>query len=102
MARYRLTIRVKEVRGKCPLYQVGDEILIDRFFIDADRSRDVCMHAFSAMSTLLSAFIHGSSAVDLGIGSEEGVGYLQCPDPGPPCTEGGTVLFELRREATKE
>jgi hypothetical protein len=50
------------------------------------------------MSTLLSAFSHGSSAIGLGIGEKENLGYLRCPDPGPPCTKGGTVLFELRRE----
>jgi uncharacterized repeat protein (TIGR04076 family) len=49
------------------------------------------------MLTLISAFIHGSSAKNLGIGSEDDVGYIQCPDLGPPYTKGGTVIFELRR-----
>jgi uncharacterized repeat protein (TIGR04076 family) len=53
------------------------------------------------MTTFLSAFLHGTSALELGIGSEEDVGYLQCPDPGPPYTKGGTVLFKLKRVATK-
>jgi uncharacterized repeat protein (TIGR04076 family) len=56
---------------------------------------------FSSLLTLLSAFAHGSSAIELGIGSSEDIGYLQCPDPGPPYTEGGTVIFELRRERLK-
>lgn len=98
MSRYRVILHIKEVKGYCPLYKPGDKIIIDRFFIDSKESNNICMHAFSAMLTLLSAFVHGSSAVDLGIGHEEDVGYLECPDPGPPYTEGGTVLFELRRE----
>jgi len=51
------------------------------------------------MTTLLSAFLHGTSAKELGIGVEPDLGYVQCPDPGPPCTKGGTVIFELKREA---
>jgi hypothetical protein len=50
------------------------------------------------MVALLSAFAHGYSAKELGIGSEENTGYLQCPDPGPPYTHGGTVLFEIKRD----
>jgi len=98
MAKYRVIIKVKEVRGKCPIYKVGDKVFLEWFYIVPEKSCKVCMHAFSAMLTLLSSFIHGVSAKDLGIGDKDDVGYLQCPDPGPPHTCGGTVLFELRRE----
>ena len=95
---YRVTIDVKEIRGRCPVYAISDRIILDGYYIDSRMSSNICMHAFSAMLTLLSAFAHGSSAIDLGIGEKEDLGYLQCPDPGPPYTKGGTVLFELRRE----
>ena len=65
----------------------------------SDRSVHICIHALSALSTFLPALLHGLSAKELGIGEEEDVGYLQCPDPGAPYTRGGAVLFELRREA---
>jgi uncharacterized repeat protein (TIGR04076 family) len=93
---------VKEIRGFCPVYKRGDIILINRFFFESKKSANICIHAFSSMSTLLSAFVHGVSAKDLGIGSEDDVGYLQCPDPGPPYTSGGTVVFELRRGEYRE
>lgn len=95
---YRVVLTVKEIEGNCPVYQVGDKIVLDGYYIDSRKSSNLCVHAFSAMLTLLSAFAHGSSAVDLGIGEEADTGYLKCPDPGPPHTRGGTVLFELRRE----
>jgi len=98
---YIVVLRVREIKGNCPVYQVGDRIALDGYCIDSVRSSNVCMHAFSAMLTLLSAFAHGCSAVDLGIGDEADVAYLRCPDPGPPYTKGGTVLFELRREPRK-
>jgi hypothetical protein len=48
--------------------------------------------------TLLTPFLKGVSAKSLGIGEEDDVGYVQCPDPGEPYTSGGTVVFELKRE----
>ncbi|MHA1617054.1 MAG: TIGR04076 family protein [Candidatus Njordarchaeales archaeon] len=95
---YRIRIRVKEIRGYCPIYKPGDEIVLNGYYIDTEKSAPVCMHAFLAMASLLSAFSHGASARDLGIGEEKNIGYLQCPDPGPPYTRGGTVVFELKRE----
>ncbi len=95
---YRVVLLVKEIKGNCPVYRVGDKIVLNGYYIDSKKSSNICMHAFSATLTFLSAFAHGSSAVDLGIGEEDDVGYLKCPDPGPPYTKGGTVLFELRRE----
>lgn len=101
MSGYRLTITVKEIKGKCPVYKPGDKIVIDDFCINVRESKDVCMHAFSAMITSICALAHGYSARKLGIGSEDKVGYLQCPDPGPPFTMGGTVLFQIKREVFK-
>jgi len=95
---YRVIIVVKAIKGSCPVYHIGDKIILNGYYIDSKISSNVCMHAFSAMLTLLSAFAHGASAIDLGIGEKEDLGYLECPDPGPPHTKGGTVLFELRRE----
>ena len=102
MKKYRVTATVKEMRGKCPLYALGDKIVFEGFYIKSSQSRDICIHAFSAMSTLLSALLHGASAIDLGIGSKPDVGHVQCPDPGPPHTVGGTVVFLLKRQTTQQ
>jgi len=96
--KYSIILEVKEVRGFCPLYKIGDKIVIKEFYIDSKSSKNICIHFLSAAFTLLSAFIHGLSAIELGIGNIEDVAYLQCPDPGPPYTKGGTVIFELRRK----
>ena len=95
--KYKLIFTVKEIRGKCPLYKPGDKIVIDGFYVNTKESKNVCMHAFSAMLSLVSLLSHGFSTKKLGIGLREDVGYLHCPDPGPPRTKGGTVLFEIRR-----
>ncbi|HDI32257.1 MAG TPA: TIGR04076 family protein [Thermofilum sp.] len=98
MSLYEVEIKVKEVKGYCPIYKPGDVIVLKGFYVDTERSAPICMHAFLALCPLLSAFSHGTDARALGIGSEPDKGYLQCPDPGPPHTRGGTVLFELIRK----
>jgi hypothetical protein len=52
------------------------------------------------MLSMLAALARGVSFKDLGLAVQEGnVGYVQCLDPGPPYTAGGTVIFEIKREA---
>ncbi|MEM2197423.1 MAG: TIGR04076 family protein [Sulfolobales archaeon] len=97
MVLYKVLISVVEIRGFCPVYKVGDEMLLEGFYIVSGSSANICIHALAALMSLLSAFSHGASARDLGIGSGDDEGYLQCPDPGPPYTRGGTVVFRLKR-----
>lgn len=102
MSAYCLTITVKSIQGECPLCKVGDKIVLEKFYIKTTESDNICIHALSSMLSLLYAFVHGTSAIELGIGTDEHKGYLRCPDPGPPYTKGGTVLFEIKREVVKE
>ena len=95
---YKIKIRVKEIRGYCPIYRVDDEIIIIGCHIVKIPDNGICLHSIISMATFIYALTHGVSAKELGIGKEENVGFIQCQDPGPPLTEGGTVFFELRRE----
>jgi uncharacterized repeat protein (TIGR04076 family) len=98
MPLYRVLVEVVEVRGRCAAgYKPDVRIVLEGFYIVSRESSNVCMHAFSALLSLLSAFAHGASARDLGVGSSYDEGYLQCPDPGKPYTCGGTVIFRLKR-----
>jgi len=95
---YRVKVRVKEVKGKCAIgYKPGECFTVEKYYI-RDVGRGVCIHALASMLTLLSPFLKGVSARTLGIGTEDDVGYVQCPDPGKPYTCGGTVVFELSRD----
>ncbi len=76
MTQYRVTATVKEIRGTCPLYNLGDKIVFEGFYVKPDESKTY-VYRFVAMSTLLSAFTHGTPAEDLGIGSESNIGYVQ-------------------------
>jgi uncharacterized repeat protein (TIGR04076 family) len=95
---YRVKICVKEVKGECAMgYKPGDCFTVEGFYI-SDAGKGICIHALSSMLTLLSPFLKGVSAKVLGIGEQDEIGYIQCPDTGKPYTFGGTVVFELRRE----
>ncbi|UCE16191.1 MAG: TIGR04076 family protein [Candidatus Bathyarchaeota archaeon] len=97
---YRLVVTVKEVRGRCPVFKVGDKIAIESPKIVPEKTDALCVHALGSMLSMIVALSHGISFKELGLAVEDGdVGYVQCLDPGAPHTLGGTVLFEVRREA---
>jgi len=96
---FRRTITVKEIRGNCPVYRVGDKMIIEEPKIIVKESDTICIHALASMLTMLIPLSRGISFKELGLAKEEGeIGYLQCLDPGEPYTKGGTVLFEIKRE----
>ncbi|MFQ5758214.1 MAG: TIGR04076 family protein [Candidatus Bathyarchaeia archaeon] len=98
--RYRLVITVKEIRGNCPVFSIGDRIVIETPEIVPEKTDTLCVHALGSMLSMIIALSRGVSFKELGLAREEGdVGYVQCLDPGPPYTLGGTVVFEIKREA---
>lgn len=99
--KYRLVITVKEIRGKCPVFKVEDRIVIDVPEIAPKEADALCIHALGSMLPMIVALSKGVSFKELGLAKEDGeVGYVQCLDPGPPYTPGGTVIFEIEREVT--
>lgn len=93
-----MKITVEKIEGECPVYETGDKIVLENFYIVPSKSEKICLHALSSMSTFLIPFSRNISAKTLGLGNGDDMGYIQCPDPGPPCTKGGTVLFKLERK----
>lgn len=97
---YRLIITAKEIRGNCPVFSVGDRVVIESPDIVPEKADALCIHALGSMLSVIIALSRGVSFKELGLAKEEGdLGYVQCLDPGPPYTPGGTVLFEIAREA---
>lgn len=86
-----LLIEVIKVQGECPIYQVGDQITLE----GAEINGKICIHALSALTSLMVPIRQGIPPNCFGIGSDK-EGFLQCPDPGPPLTDGGTVTFRLQ------
>ena len=94
-----LELRIREIRGNCPVYQVGDEIVIDDPRILLDRTDALCTHALSTLLHYVTILEHDWCPVKLGLTTPDDPEhtYMQCVDPGTPYTEGGTVIFECRR-----
>ncbi|MDI6690960.1 MAG: TIGR04076 family protein [Candidatus Bathyarchaeota archaeon] len=96
---YRLIITVKEIRGKCPVFKVGEKIVIESPKVVINKTDNLCVHAFGCILSMIVPLSHGISFKQLGLAKEDGEkGYIQCLDPGKPYTNGGTVLFEIKRE----
>jgi len=95
----RLVLTVKEIRGKCPVHKLGDRIVVESPEIIPTKTDALCVHALGSMLSVLVPLARGVSVKDLGLAREDGnIGYVQCLDPGPPFTLGGTVIFEIKRE----
>ena len=94
-----LEIEVCEIRGKCPVYKVGDRIVIDDPKIVLERTDALCVHALSSLLHYVLALEEGVDPVKLGLSKPEDRehAYIQCVDPGEPYTEGGTVIFKVKR-----
>lgn len=96
---YKLVMTAKKIRGKCPVFKVGDKITVETPKIVLKETDAFCVHAFGSMISMITALSRGISFKELGLAKKEGdIGYVQCLDPGTPYTDGGTVIFEIRRE----
>jgi uncharacterized repeat protein (TIGR04076 family) len=91
-----LIIRVREIKGDCPVFGVGDTFIIkDGYKLESGIG--VCMHSLASIMPFYNA-LRFAEPGELGLEGEGGSAYVQCPDP---CghTGGGTVVFEIiRRE----
>ena len=97
--KYRLILTVKEIRGNCPVFKVGERIVIESPRIVIDKTNNLCIHALGCILSMIVPLSRGISFKQLGLAKSEGEkGYMQCLDPGKPYTDGGTVLFEIKRE----
>ena len=99
-----LEIEVCEVRGKCPVYKVGDKIVVDDPVIVLDKTDALCTHALSSLLHYTVALERGADPVELGLSKPEDRehAYIQCLDPGAPYTQGGTVVFKIKRIAKEK
>ena len=94
-----LEIEVCEVRGHCPVYEVGDKMTIDDPKIVLERTDALCTHPLSSLLHYVLVLERGADPVDLGLSKpkDRKHAYIQCVDPGEPYTDGGTVIFKIKK-----
>ena len=91
-----LIVKVKEIKGTCPVYSLEDLIVIrEGYILDTKNSPAVCMHSLASLMPYYVALSKGISPKTLGLsGTKQDRAYLQCLDP-CEVTGGGTVIFEI-------
>ena len=91
-----LKIQVKEIRGTCPVYKVGDHFTLKNGY-QLVSGIPVCMHALSSLIPHYNAFRFTDPANWGAAGKDRRDSlYFQCLDP-YEYTGGGTVIFEVTR-----
>ena len=94
----KLVIKVVEIKGSCPVYNIGNKISLQNgYILDPAETDKVCMHSLASILPYYVALSKGVKSKDLGLSkgdSEEA--YLQCLDP-CELTDGGTVIFKISR-----
>ena len=93
----KLVIKVVEIKGNCPVYTVGDRIVLDEGYrLNLEETDSLCMHSLASIMPCYSSIYRGVDPRELGLSKDGKSGYVQCLDP---CsyTGGGTVVFEITR-----
>ncbi len=88
-----LVITVKEVKGHCAAgMKPGERLVLRGPNIALDESDNICSFALANLYPVIMAARLGHDLKDLGLSER----LVQCIDPGPPHSAGGTVLFEIK------
>ena len=94
----KLIIKVLKIKGTCPIYEVGDRIVIDEGYkLNLKETDNVCMHSLASLMPYYIALSKGIDPKTLGLAKEGNKAYFQCLDP-CELTGGGTVIFEARKQ----
>ncbi len=91
-----LIIRVKEIKGHCPVYRVNDSFkLIDGYKLVS--KIPLCMHSLAALLPHYNALtVAQPGKWGLAGKMDTNKAYVQCLDA-QPYTDGGTAVFEISR-----
>lgn len=94
-----LEVEVCDIRGHCPVYNLGDKVMIDDPEIVLEKTDALCTHALSTILHYVVAPERRADPVELGLSKlkDRRYSYIQCVDPGEPYTNGGTVIFKIRK-----
>jgi uncharacterized repeat protein (TIGR04076 family) len=91
-----IVVKVKEIRGHCPTFKLGDSFELKAGY-QLVSDIPVCMHALAALMPFYNALCVSEPAQwGLDGKKDKSKAYIQCPDPFD-CTNGGTVIFEISK-----
>ncbi len=98
---HRVIYEVEEIRGSCPVYKVGDKVVMDSKYpvevINLEESDAVCLRIIDNMWSQKVWQAGNDPTVEhlQGISGECRIG---CSMPGEPYTACGYIIFRISRE----
>ena len=94
----KLVIKVIDIQGNCPVYHVGQKIVLDEGYkVNLKETDAICFYSLASLLPYHAALSKGVDPVELGLAREGKDAYLQCLDP-QKYTGGGTVTFKISRQ----
>jgi len=92
-----LIIRVKAIKGRCPVFKQGDEFKLEEGY-KLVSDIPLCMHALASLLPHYNALrVADPSHWGPAGKNDPSKAYVQCLDP-VEYTDGGTVIFEIERK----
>jgi uncharacterized repeat protein (TIGR04076 family) len=99
--RYKLEIVAKRIYPMCPIYKKGDKMTIVEPGIVVKETDAICLSFLADLMAYYRALCRGVDPKNMGLKMEGDKAFIECHDPGGKYpdypTDGGTVLFEIRR-----
>jgi uncharacterized repeat protein (TIGR04076 family) len=94
-----LKIVVHSVKGQCPVFEEGNQIVIKNPNIVLPETDALCTHALPTILHYALILEYNWCPLKLGLTKEKDLehAYFQCLDPGEPFTMGGTVIFRVEK-----
>jgi uncharacterized repeat protein (TIGR04076 family) len=94
-----LEVEVYDIKGTCPVYKKGDKIAIRNPNIVLEETDALCTHALPTILHYALILEYSWCPMKLGLtkGEDQDHAYFQCLDPGKPYTNGGTVIFRVKK-----
>ena len=105
--RYSIVCEVTKKNGPCPIYNIGDKIVIDPVegdpvmsAINPEKSAPICTRILGTplMSYCLLFQTRTEEEMQNDGLTQKGTYWFKCPEPGPPYTPRGWVQFKMYRE----
>lgn len=94
-----LEITVHDIKGHCPVYKIGDKIVIQNPQIILEKTDALCTHALPSILHYALILEKNWNPFQLGLTKkdDQNNAYIQCIDPGQPYAEGGTAIFRITK-----
>ena len=94
----KLVVEVVDIIGNCPVYEMGNKLVLDDGFkVNLKETDCICLHSLASILPYHIALSNGVDPVKIGLAREGGDAYVQCLDP-HRYTGGGTVTFKVSRQ----